>query len=73
MTKEEREMIDWAEKVQEDYKSDMISARREGRAEAAADAKAERLKSARRMKAEGFDIAFILKFIKLTPEEVEQI
>jgi hypothetical protein len=70
MTKEEREMIDWAEKVQEDYKSDMISARREGRAEAAADAKAERLKSASKLKTKGISNSEIADILGLTEQEV---
>jgi hypothetical protein len=74
MTKEERDMIDWAERVQEDYKCDILYAKHEGRAEGrdeeAVKAKAELLKSAGKLKTKGLSTADIVDALGLTEQEV---
>jgi predicted transcriptional regulator len=78
MTKEERDMIDWADKVKEDLKSDILSAvhfareevREEVREEEAAKAKAERLKSAQKLKTRGFNNADIADILGMSEEEI---
>jgi hypothetical protein len=59
-------MIDWAERVREDYKCDILYAREEE----AAKAKAQRLISASKLKTKGLSTADIVDALDLTEQEV---
>ncbi|MDR3304823.1 MAG: Rpn family recombination-promoting nuclease/putative transposase [Clostridiales Family XIII bacterium] len=76
--KEERTMIDSAEKARDDIEEWIYTARMDGREEGIVEGREEgreeaRLENARSLKAMGVDDAIIAKSLKLTRKEVEEL